>query len=1092
MAAGDKPDSKFPIQNVILLAGAMAGALWLYQGPLKSSRPVEEFASQKVEVFGDRRVQARLWQDPFDAIVRHLEAEKQAGQVPHDRPHELHAHSLENLVDEILEDSTEKLRITALFVLTDGSPYADGAESRLRQRYALLAGLDRAGYVPTDGEHIRFFRWLSPTAELQPRSVLLEICKPETKITDESQAQPSANEPSTRRMEAAPDWCRADVPVERYEFNKDGSSQALVFWLKDQDVGDQPLRSLRVMQQELKSEINGRVGALEFRVIGPRTSGSLAKMVREASLLFDTPTQHLDLYSPWSTAPEAHVLEKWAKYPRPSSVKRGLVESKANANFARAIPTDDRLILALVDELERRGVRLRDGCKDPHECPQVALISEWDTLYGRTLPQLFEKAALPKATQKNNSGGDPESGTAHASSPIHQYGYLRGLDGETPREKENARSGGDTAQGKDKATLSYSERRKLGEQLERPEGRSQLDYVRRLAERIKSTEDDLRAKCPVIRSECPGFRAIGVLGSDVYDKLLILQALKSSFPHAIFFTTDLEARLYHTSELSWTRNLVVASHFGLSLNEILQGPIPPFRESYQTAIFFATMRALGVLKEEDATPRSQDSGMPGGPFAFASPHTKESYIFEFPNEPRLYEIGRNGPVDLSLDQTGSVQDGSQSEKKNKQQSIHQLRSPLNATEEIIREFLFGLAVLGIGWLLLIPASERVYQATRAACRAIQDPGVVPRLLVGVAALLLLLLIVMKVLLWDGPGGEPFSFSDGVSIWPSQILRGLVIVLGICFAWRIRQRHEAAVEDVGNEFEGLLQPVQVHDPDPTESVFAGWWSAVQRLRDWCRNDPTRSISAWALEENSVDARRLWAGYRERMVPRRCGLRVLLPTLLFLGAGSLALLVTELPAVPYRGCASFIVNKVVLFFSVITMVAVIFLVLDVMRLTGVFVRKLVPQRLDDVSVKECLTRLQIVARLTGRIDRFIYYPAILMAIMLLARWEYFDNWHVPLGLALVIGLNALYVVVSAVLLRRASETARQTVVGRLSRQAGSRAGPTSSESINELLERVSALREGAFLPYAEHPIFRAVALPSGAYGFVMALDILAKGF
>ena len=34
-----------------------------------------------------------------------------------------------------------------------------------------------------------------------------------------------------------------------------------------------------------------------------------------------------------------------------------------------------------------------------------------------------------------------------------------------------------------------------------------------------------------------------MLGSDVYDKLLILQALRPAFPRAVFFTTDLNARL---------------------------------------------------------------------------------------------------------------------------------------------------------------------------------------------------------------------------------------------------------------------------------------------------------------------------------------------------------------------------------------------------------------------------------------------------------------------------------------------------------------------------------------------------------------------
>ena len=83
-----------------------------------------------------------------------------------------------------------------------------------------------------------------------------------------------------------------------------------------------------------------------------------------------------------------------------------------------------------------------------------------------------------------------------------------------------------------------------------------------------------------------------MLGSDVYDKLLLLQSLRIHFPNVIFFTTDLDARLFHSKELNWSRNLIVASSFGLQLEKDIQGDIPPFRDSYQTATFLASPIAL--------------------------------------------------------------------------------------------------------------------------------------------------------------------------------------------------------------------------------------------------------------------------------------------------------------------------------------------------------------------------------------------------------------------------------------------------------------------------------------------------------------------
>ena len=89
-----------------------------------------------------------------------------------------------------------------------------------------------------------------------------------------------------------------------------------------------------------------------------------------------------------------------------------------------------------------------------------------------------------------------------------------------------------------------------------------------------------------------GVAAIGVLGSDVHDKLMILEALRQYFPHKLFFTTDLDAAYIHPAKWPQTHNLLVASAFDLKLRPELQGEIPPFRDSYQTAFFLATQMAL--------------------------------------------------------------------------------------------------------------------------------------------------------------------------------------------------------------------------------------------------------------------------------------------------------------------------------------------------------------------------------------------------------------------------------------------------------------------------------------------------------------------
>jgi hypothetical protein len=143
---------------------------------------------------------------------------------------------------------------------------------------------------------------------------------------------------------------------------------------------------------------------------------------------------------------------------------------------------------------------------------------------------------------------------------------------------------------------------------------NQFDYLSRLGDRIEDLDSDL------FRNEGGSVTAIGIVGGDTYDTLMILQALRPKLPNALFFTTGLDSRFWDSSELKWSRNLIVASGYGLQLNRELQGQVPPFRNSVQTAQFAAVLAALKV------------PGLIEG--------------MEIP--PRRFEIGRTGPVDLSV------------------------------------------------------------------------------------------------------------------------------------------------------------------------------------------------------------------------------------------------------------------------------------------------------------------------------------------------------------------------------------------------------------------------------------------------------------
>ena len=144
------------------------------------------------------------------------------------------------------------------------------------------------------------------------------------------------------------------------------------------------------------------------------------------------------------------------------------------------------------------------------ECADgLVLIYEWDSEYARALQGNLTEGFRARCKVDNKE----------SSPPVRWFTYLRGLDGVLPDSDKS----GSNAPRKDDDDQKKDLRAQLKDAPpEHAEGRSQFDYLRRLAGEIARLDGDKTfAK--------NGVKAIGIVGSDVYDKLLILQALRSRF-----------------------------------------------------------------------------------------------------------------------------------------------------------------------------------------------------------------------------------------------------------------------------------------------------------------------------------------------------------------------------------------------------------------------------------------------------------------------------------------------------------------------------------------------------------------------------------
>ena len=478
--ADEKYKDPFMAVSAAIIALTALGVVVFTKVPLKGLRPVTEIREPSDQV------RARLWQDPFTAVLEYINSQPKEKIYPEADLCPLFTNLSLQIQEAVKKGALPKEiakdqgKVTALGVMVFGSPYAEETESRIRQRVAVLSALGQLGYVPEDAEHLSFLRIYS------------------------------ANKPLGSQIELS-----NLLPYEWLQKKDDQSDQkVLLLWLNDDSFQPQPLTKLNCLLSYLKSA-NPGIKVL-FKVIGPAGSSNLFNMVNELRSQADNRQfpRGLQIFSPTATVSNALLLGlseflTSGKLP-PNEIEQQSAEKIRNLfgsqgiEFHRTISTDHQLAELLVDELNNRQVDLLLKGKTEHEghvhnnrddknIPRygghkdhLILIAEWDTFYGRSLPEIIVQIIR----QEHNKGlnlNDPSF--LPPDKPVnwvHRYSYLRGLDGIVSGSKEVLESKSATGGG------NKGDAEKM--RLEEPIGRSQYDYLRRLADRTYQLDQQLRQK----------------------------------------------------------------------------------------------------------------------------------------------------------------------------------------------------------------------------------------------------------------------------------------------------------------------------------------------------------------------------------------------------------------------------------------------------------------------------------------------------------------------------------------------------------------------------------------------------------------------
>ena len=1109
-----------PLLAVLLLAG---GAMFLVP-PLVSSRPQTDVGPSP-QALGAQDVSARAWQDPFKAAFEHREAVRsrvRRGELdltpvrppaapppatgPSPAPEgtdarvevsvpvrwrdpadaEERTHHPDRLRDEISAGTGDAQRVLILAVMIEGEPYPELAEQRLRARHAVLSGLGTAGFVSADSGHIGYVELPWPGESEGPEA-------PADPLKDLEQRASGAGGAPLPRLLIPYEWCEPthiEAAVAPGASGKPGTANArawkrvLVLWLREEAFADRPLDRLAFLLNKLTPNDGGSAERCDVRLVGPRTSTTLDEFYAGTSDPDGRVRRRLGgvlAFSPTASASPDVLLH------RPPAAGSTLPSGDGGPGTCfkplRVMLSDDQIATALINELARRGIELRPpatpaagaperdekAAAEDKRKPHVALVAEWDTFYGRALPYTFAAAASGQYTAKEMMA-DPAKVPAY----IHRFIYQRGIDGRIAgagaAPATAAESGGGTGGGARAGSGPFTS------YAETPEGTNQSDYIRRLAQELSQIDRRL------FRERGEGLRAVGVLGSDLYDTLLTLRALRGLLPHAVFFTTTLDARLGHPSEWEAAHNLVVVTGYGLSLHPYYQRNVPPFRDTNQTATFAATLAACGMLggRPDDLTPLL--------------------------GAPRIFEIGRRGPHDLSVDLDAfaarqvPLTMTLEAAYPNGPGTVHPYRAELAGWWTARRATWFAIllvaAALGMGAFLLFVLKFDI--------RALR-PGL---LLSHPLPFFIIALGVVVAALWrlywaQVVEGEPFALVGGISVWPTIAARVLVGAACIHFIARNRRLTEGNDRKIESTF---LDP-----PDP--AAVGPVVSPARAFRDvaaemWNRHWKVTIVDKEGEKEGEsrVDAALLWKEYIRHSGQLYRVIRAVAMSVAFLVFIGCLMVILGTPTSPARGDLSRWLDWLATYFWAVPLGTLLtFFAIDATMINRYFIKHLTKlgthwpphaykqcarRGLDDADLNDYLD-IRLIAMRTEVVGRLVYTPLLVVFVLIVSHASYFDNWNWPQGTVAAYVVSIGCSVVSALVLRRAAEQARANALERMRDLWICYLGNNQpkAKALEELIGEVKSERRGAFSILSQYPFLAALLLPSGGFGVWVLIEYLA---
>jgi len=368
--------------------------------------------------------------------------------------------------------------------------------------------------------------------------------------------------------------------------------------------------------------------------------------------------------------------------------------------------------------------------------------------------------------------------------------------------------------------------------------------------------------------------------------------------------------------------------------------------------------------------------------------------------------------------------------------------------------------------------------------------------------------------------EPFYWHEGVSTWVTEIIRAitLIFVCGASFyGWK--SMHRATKELSGKFFSEEHSVLRFFSSETFVDIGLGKTRPAKFMNIILPVLIDRNKYPVEKDQSSecdLQVKELWQGYLYQdqfsWLRNLAGMIIIFLFALFLAY------FFGMPSTPFRGkgFASWWWrdSRVLLFCLVFSFLYLLVYVFDKTRLCKILAKyladrtcwpdKIRDERRSQWNLKLCEATekqdgrdpvvdswldIEFFADLSEPVAKLIYYPFFALALIILSRSNVFDNWETPVGLYLIFAVCFILAAYAAIRLRLTAEKIRKVnleVLNGLVIKAKGEDGSDGAEAqLKMLIDRVVGMRRGAFAPFSQQPLLKAVlmALSSGAGVYVL---------